>query len=292
MFGRLAILAYNFHMQTSPVAASIEQASPAQPAHRRLGVVVLTVSLIMIGAWIVVMPGGALGHADLIGYAVCHRIPERSFFVGGQQLPLCARCSGTYLGALTAFAVMYLLGRRRAASLPPLAVLVMLVLFIVAMGFDGVNSYLTLFPGMPHLYEPQNWLRLTTGTLEGIALAGVVLPVFNQTMWANATDDQSLRDLRELGLIVLASVVVIGVVLAEPPVLLYPLAILSSGSVLWMLTLINSVLVTIFARRENLAVTWRRAAPLMLVGLAMALGELSTIDLGRAYLTRALGLPF
>jgi uncharacterized membrane protein len=279
-------------MQTSQAAASIEQTSRARPAHRQLGAVVLTAALIVIGAWIVVMPGGVLGHADLIGYAVCHRIPERSFFIGGQQLPLCARCSGTYLGALTGFAVMYLLGRRRAANLPPVAVLVVLVLFVVAMGFDGVNSYLTLFPGMPHLYEPQNWLRLTTGTLEGIALAGVVLPVFNQTMWANASDERSLRDLRELGLIALVGVVVIGIVLAEPPALLYPLAILSSGSVLWMLTLINSVLATIFARRENRAVTWRNAAPLMLVGLAMALGELSTIDLGRAYLTRLLGLPF
>jgi len=62
-----------------------------------------------------------------------------------------------------------------------------LVLFVVAMGFDGVNSYLTLLPILPHLYEPHNWLRLTTGTLEGIALAAVVLPVFNQTMWADAT---------------------------------------------------------------------------------------------------------
>jgi uncharacterized membrane protein len=292
MFGRLANRAYNHAMQTSQVVAPIEQTSRARPVRRRLGVIILTAALIVIGAWIVVMPGGVLGHADLVGYAICHRIPERSFFIGGQQLPLCARCSGTYLGALAAFAVMYLLGRRRAANLPPVVVLVVLVLFVAAMGFDGVNSYLTLFPGMPHLYEPHNWLRLTTGTLEGIALAGVVLPVFNQTMWANATDERSLRNLRELGLVVLVGIVIIGIVLAEPPALLYPLAILSSGSVLWMLTLINSVLVTIFARQENRAVTWRNAAPLMLVGLAMTLAELSTIDLGRAYLTRALGLPF
>ena len=258
----------------------------------RLSLVVLTVSLIIIGAWIVVMPGGVLGHADLVGYAICHRIPERSFIVGGMQLPLCARCSGTYLGALTAFVAMFLMGRRRAASLPSAPVLAVLALFVVVMGFDGVNSYLTLFPGAPHLYEPQNWLRLTTGTLEGIALAGVVLPVFNQTMWANATGEQSLRDLRELGLIVLASVIVIGVVLVEPPALLYPLAILSSGSVLWMMTLINSVLATLFARRENVALTWRDAIPAMLVGLAMALVELSAIDFARAYLTHLLGLPY
>jgi len=279
-------------MQTSPAASSIEPTSSARPARRRLGVFLLALPLAIIGAWIVVMPGGVLGHADLIGYAVCHRIPERSYILGGVQLPLCARCSGTYLGALTAFAVMFLLGRRRAANIPPISVLAAFGLFVVAFGFDGVNSYLTLFPGVPHLYEPRNWLRLTTGTLEGIALAGIVLPVFNQTMWADATGERSLRNLFELGWVVLASVVAIGLVLTEWPVLLYPLAILSAGSVLWMLTLINSVLATIAARRENVALSWRGAAPMMIVGLALALTELSVIDFGRAWLTRTLGLPF
>ena len=274
------------------MVSSLERTFIARPAHRRLGVFVLAVALIIIGAWIVVMPGGLLGHADLVGYAICHRIPERSFFVGGAQLPLCARCSGTYLGALIGFVVMALLGRRRAANLPSPLVLVFLILFVAVMGLDGVNSYLTLFPGAPHLYEPQNWLRLTTGTLEGIALAAVMLPVFNQTMWADATDERSLHNLRELGVVALGGIAVILVVLAEPPALLYPLALLSSGTVLWMLTLINSVLATIAARRENYAFGWQDAAPFMVVGLAMTLAELSTIDLGRAYLTRLLGLPF
>jgi uncharacterized membrane protein len=279
-------------MQTSPVSSPAEPAAAFRPARHRLWLVVLTVALIVIGAWIFVMPGGVLGHADLVGYAVCHRITERSFIVGGVQLPLCARCTGTYLGALSGFAVMYLLGRRRAANLPPVHILVIFVLFVAIMGFDGINSYLTLFPGLPHLYEPQNWLRLTTGTFEGIALAGVVLPIFNQTMWADATGERALRDWRELGVVMLGGAAMILIVLAEPPVLLYPLALLSSGSVLWMITLINSVLATILARRENRASSWRAAAPMLLVGLAMALVELSTIDFGRAYLTNLLGLPY
>jgi len=187
---------------------------------------------------------------------------------------------------------MFLLRRQRAAGLPPVGVLIVLVLFVAAMGFDGVNSYLTLLPILPHLYEPHNWLRLTTGTLEGIALAAVVLPVFNQTMWADATGERSLRNLRELVLVVLAGIVVIGVVLAEPPVLLYPLAILSAGSVVWMLTLINSLLATIVARRENRAVTWKDAAPMLLIGLAATLAELSMIDFVRAYATAKFGLPY
>ena len=37
-----------------------------------------------------------------IGAVVCHQRPERSFFFHGQQLPVCARCTGLYLGALIA----------------------------------------------------------------------------------------------------------------------------------------------------------------------------------------------
>ena len=36
-----------------------------------------------------------------VGSLICHQRPERSFFVDGHQLPVCARCTGIYLsGAL------------------------------------------------------------------------------------------------------------------------------------------------------------------------------------------------
>jgi hypothetical protein len=111
-------------------------------------------------------------------------------------------------------------------------------------------------------------------------------------MWANATGERALRDWRELGVVMLGGVAMILIVLAGPPALLYPLALLSSGSVLWMFTLINSVLAALVAQRENQASSWRQAAPMLLVGLAMALVELSSIDLGRTYLTQVLGLPY
>jgi uncharacterized membrane protein len=36
-----------------------------------------------------------------IGSVICHQRPDRSFFVDGHQLPVCARCTGLYVsGAL------------------------------------------------------------------------------------------------------------------------------------------------------------------------------------------------
>lgn len=40
----------------------------------------------------------------LVGAAVCHQRPERSFHAGGLRLPVCARCTGLYLSG--AFGVL------------------------------------------------------------------------------------------------------------------------------------------------------------------------------------------
>jgi uncharacterized membrane protein len=46
----------------------------------------------------------ATGHTGLAAsiyrpfHTVCHQLPERSFFLAGHQLAVCARCTGLYLG--------------------------------------------------------------------------------------------------------------------------------------------------------------------------------------------------
>ena len=38
-----------------------------------------------------------------VGSLICHQRPERSFFLDGQQLPVCARCTGIYVSAAVGF---------------------------------------------------------------------------------------------------------------------------------------------------------------------------------------------
>jgi membrane-associated HD superfamily phosphohydrolase len=73
------------------------------------GLVVITFLLILF-AWLLNTPPGILGKADAIGYAVCHRIDLRSFHMGEIQLPLCARCSGMYLGAMVGLIYQWVIG--------------------------------------------------------------------------------------------------------------------------------------------------------------------------------------
>ena len=250
------------------------------------------VPLLIVIAFVAAPPWSLLDKTRLVGYAVCHQIPERSFFIAGEQLPLCSRCSGTFLGAFAGFAVLTARGRRRAANLPPLPVTIVLIAFILAMAVDGVNSYLTFFPGAFHLYQPHNLLRLTTGTLSGLALSNIIYPILNYTLWRDATEEPALRSFRELGLIVIVAGTLSGLVALEPPLLLYPLALLSTLGVLLLLGSVNAVLALTVTRREGKASRWRHLLWPALVGLAAALTQITLIDLARATLTRALGLPF
>ena len=91
---------------------------------------------------------------------------------------------------------------------------------------------------------------------------------------------------------VLVGGVVVGLIVLELPLLLYPLAILSTLGVLVMLGSINTMIVLALTRREGTAHTWRQALPAITIGLALAFIIIGGVDTARYYLTQALGLPF
>ncbi|NTV36267.1 MAG: DUF2085 domain-containing protein, partial [Anaerolineaceae bacterium] len=124
--------------------------------------ILLGVSAVLI-AWLAISPPGLMGKADAVGYAVCHRIDERSFFFVDRQMPLCSRCTGTFTAALLSL-IYFLSTGKRAAGLPPLKFTLIFAGFLVVFGIDGINSSLHLFPGFTGIYEPHNWLRLVTGS--------------------------------------------------------------------------------------------------------------------------------
>lgn len=251
---------------------------------RSLWALTLGIFALVAGAWLAFTPPGLLGKADAIGYAICHRIDLRSFHIGDRPLPLCARCTGIYLGALFGMTTLALLGRRFHGGLPPMRLLVILIGFIGLMGIDGVNSYAKLFPGLPNLYEPNNTLRMMTGTLNGLAVGALIYPVFNQTLWRQWEPHPVLNNFRELGLLVLVAVGIIVLVLTENPLVLYPLALLSALGVLLLLTMLYTVGLLIFLRRENQAETWRQAAWPLLIGLTLAIIQVAAIDAVRYYI--------
>lgn len=248
-------------------------------------------------AFLILTPDGLLTKADVIGSAVCHRWSEHSFKIDGRPLTLCARCSGTFLGALAGFFGQgIVLRRRRAANFPPYYVLAILVTFMLLWAADGLNSLLSALPNVPHLYTPQNWLRLTTGALNGLTMSALVYPVFNSTLWRQPLSERTIRNLRDLSTLLLIEAGVVGLVLGMVAIqwrpFLYLLDLSSAAGVLVLLTSVNSMLVVMLVRRENAVNSWREAAVPLLVGFTLSLMLIAAIDVVRYVITGTIsGIP-
>lgn len=254
--------------------------------------VVLAAGLVFIG-WFLSTPPGLFGKADAIGYAVCHRIPERSFHIGAYQLPLCARCSGMYLGAVTGLVFQSVIGWKRS-KIPSWSIILLLSVLVAAFGVDGINSYLTLLkqvrPGflaqIPTIYQPNNTLRLLTGSGMGLGIAAVLFPAFNQTVWTDQEDKKAaLSGWKPFALLLGIQISLDLLVLTESPFILYPLAIISVLGVWILLTMIYMIVWIMLMGQDNQFTKLRQAWLPLLAGFTIALIQTTAIDLLRFWLT-------
>src|SRR6266498_3830261 len=181
-------------------------------------------AVIAFGVWFTIAPPGLLGKADAIGYAICHRISERSFHIGDRQLPLCARCTGEFFSAAISLLFFAVVSPKKS-GMPNWKIGAPLLIFFLAFGIDGSNSYLYLLkttaPGIldkiPNLYIPNNTLRLLTGSGMGIALASILYPAFNQSVWKTASKDGALT-WKKLGILVGMVLLMDLAILTESPI--------------------------------------------------------------------------
>ncbi len=93
-------------------------------------------------------------------YCGCHRMPERSFFIGRYQFPVCARCTGVFVG----YILFFLLGRVLKVSIT----LDFIMCFI--MFFDWYLQYL-------NICKSTNIRRLITGAMCGFAYMDILIKI-------------------------------------------------------------------------------------------------------------------
>jgi len=107
----------------------------------------------------------------IIGDGICHQDPDRSFFLNGNQMPVCARDVGIFLGFMLGLTIAILFDRGRPAEvtihgivgrihrtrIPPKRLTMILgIVFIAPVVIDGALQLVTP-------YESTNVTRLLTG---------------------------------------------------------------------------------------------------------------------------------
>ena len=245
--------------------------------------VILAFVLISL-AWLLNTPPGLLGKADAVGYAVCHRIDLRSFNIHDRQMSLCSRCSGMYLGAVLGLIYQGVIGRRRT-GIPSWKILVPISIFVLLFIIDGVNSFLSLFPGAPGLYEPNNTIRLVTGTGMGLAIAVALYPAFNSTVWRLIDPRPALLNLRSFMILVLLAAALSILILLNIPIVLYVLSLISAAGVLVLLTLVYSMIIMMVFKVENGYNQVSQMVYALIGGLTVALIQIGLLDFLRYLFT-------
>lgn len=252
-------------------------------------------ALVAFAIWFYIAPPGLLGKADAVGYAICHRIGERSFHVGERQLPLCARCTGEFFAAAITLLFLAIVSPKRM-GMPGWKLGAPLILFLLAFGIDGTNSYLYLLkataPGVleniPNLYVPNNTLRLLTGSGMGIALASILYPAFNQSVWKDAVPERALN-WKKLGILIGMIFLIDLAVLSENEIVLYVIAFLSVIGVLALLVMVFSIVWIMLMHQENVFTSLQELWMPLLAGSTLAFLMLTAIDLLRLRLTGTWG---
>ncbi|NOT03507.1 MAG: DUF2085 domain-containing protein [Anaerolineales bacterium] len=248
-------------------------------------------AILAFAAWMYIAPEGALGKLDAIGYAVCHRIDARSFHIGDRQLPLCARCTGEFYAAGIALIFQGFISGKRS-RLPSRGIIAVLVLFFLAFGIDGSNSYLYLLKQtsegalsqIPNLYIPNNTLRLFTGSGMGIALAAVLFPIVNQTLWREQ-DDRPALEWKSFGILIGLTIILNLLILTDSLFVLYPIAYLSALGTLSLLVIVFAILWIMIMREDNTFTSARQLILPFASGLTLALLMILSIDLLRLQFT-------
>lgn len=200
---------------------------------------------------------------------VCHQLPTHSYWAGGRPLPLCARCSGTFLGVWAGLLALRLMGRHRRTGMPSGPAAWVLGSLAGFWALDGANSFLVSTLGRA-LYPPSNLLRLISGAGMGVALSALIAPMMALAFGTSEDAPPAVRSMRDANAL-LAAGGVVTVTARFNGWLPYAAWVVALGAaVLGAVGLLNAVLVRLVTPRLRPWGNW-------FLGVLLALGEMGAV---------------
>ena len=120
----------------------------------------------------------ALDFIYAVGSVICHQLPDRSFFLNGRQLPVCARCTGLYLGGaagVLGWCAWKISRGWRPISMPPRAA-------IRTVAVAAVPTAITVATAITGLWDGSNVTRALLAVPLGATAGAVVAAVFTKDL--------------------------------------------------------------------------------------------------------------
>jgi len=115
---------------------------------------------------------------------------------------------------------------------------------------DAINSFFNSRPDAGYLYPSQNWLRLISGTTFGLAIPLLLVPIFNQTIWTESIDEPSVGTFRQYFLMLAVALLLDLAILADIAWVRFIFAILTIGTIVFLLSMVYTVLWVIIFKKE------------------------------------------
>lgn len=221
---------------------------------------------------------------------ICAQLLTHSLYPGGERLPLCSRNTGIYLGFFVTLTILYIRKRGRAQVLPTKSLSIVLSAGILFLAIDGINSFLVDLAA-PHLYHPNNLLRLASGLLTGLAMGIFALPVVNGLIWRGNNTLRSLPAWAELSWFLPVLLLCFFAAASQSGWALYPLAILSTLGLLSAVGSINLIVLLLLSKRDESFMRYKELIPFCGIACLAATGELLLLAQLKLSLFQTLGIP-
>jgi len=239
--------------------------------------------LLLLAAFFIV-PWPLAAKVWMAVHGLCAQHPGHMLVFGAQELPLCARDSGIYLGALLGTAYLLVRGRWRAAGRPPRTLWLALAAALLFFGVDVVNSVALEWFGRA-LYPPHNALRLASGLLLGLFVGVLLLWVVHLALAGRQTGRRIVAHWGDLvGLAGVGAVGGLAFWSGWPPLYL-PLTVLSVGGAVLLLWAGNALLFFTRVRGRQLVAAFWEITPFLFWGAIAAVVEMAAL----AWLRYSLG---
>lgn len=234
-------------------------------------------------------PWGWEHKAHALLHGLCAQTPSHTLRFGGHGLPFDSRMTGIYGGFAVTMVYLVARGRQRCARVPSLPTMIALGLLVAAMAIDGFNSLLVDLL-QPHLYQPDNRVRLATGMGAGITIASVMCFLFSVSLWRRPLLTEPAVRLRDLPALIAIQAPFFVLALSGIGALALPIALIL---VLASLSAVSGILlaaIVLFSGRDGSFVELGELDRLASVAVVIGLGVIGALASGRFALEHLLHL--